>query len=159
MTKPQTKSGAQKNKVSNLVGFKSNNLKSIGVLSKSRSFNSFLNKELSTKSAAKVATKPQDENKPSMIQVKQIEELKEKIQLKEKRKSLIQKCIAEFDQLESSHQASDKEIEAALSDLVKVVSNKFDEYIIDEDEIFGILTAVDMILKQPKLHLDDKIDI
>ena len=77
----------------------------------------------------------------------------------EKDKNLIKRALKQLQNVDPTDPNSAELTEAALSKLVNRVSDKFDEYIIDEDEIFDILSAVDVILNQKGLHLDDKIDI
>ena len=161
MTSSKPKSGVRKKILSNPTNLKKKNVGMKAKFVKAKSFNSILNKEMSAKQAVKEDTKikAKDNNKePTIIQEKQFEELKQHVLVKEKEPNLIQQYMEEFKELEKAHESHEL-LEAAISKLVKAVSNKFDEYIIDEDEIFDILTAVDLILKQERLFVNDKIDI
>ena len=100
-----------------------------------------------------------EELKSTPLWNKRFEEIEQHATPKRPTPNKIKAALLKVQKIDASNGESSEEFEQAMLDLVKEVSNKFDEYIIDEDEIYDILTAVDIMIKHEMLHLDDKLDI
>ena len=100
-----------------------------------------------------------DEHKSTELWEKRFEEIEQHVAQKRPTPNKIKAALLEVQKTDTLSSESSEEFEQAMSNLVKQVSNKFDEYIIDEDEIYDILTAVDLMMKRKILYVDDKLDI
>ena len=159
MATPKYQTGKLKNGLSTPLSLQSTKISFRGIAGRGNKFKSILGKEISAQVAAENKIKKQNEKKATDLWQKRFEEAKQVTAKQEKDKNLIKRALKQLQNIDPTDPNSAELTEAALSKLVNRVSDKFDEYIIDEDEIFDILSAVDVILNQKGLHLDDKIDI